>query len=84
MFIQSFEVGNLRRLDEMTDLPIVQLINCSGAPYDLVAAGDRRTYADLVTPTGLRDVAGYADGIGFARTCSSRATRSATCCGRRA
>ncbi len=67
VFIQSFEVGNLRRLDEMTDLPIVQLINCSGAPYDLVAAGDRRTYADLVTPTGRRDVAGYADGIGVCK-----------------
>ena len=38
----------------MTELPIVQLINCAGAPYDLVAAGDPRTYADLVTPAGLR------------------------------
>ena len=24
-----------------------------GAPYDFVAAGDPRTYADLVTPAGL-------------------------------
>ena len=35
-----------------------------GAPYDLVAAGDPRTYADLVTPAGLAEIATYADGIG--------------------
>ena len=38
----------------MTDVRLAQLVNCSGAPYDLVAAGDPRTYADLVTPAGLR------------------------------
>jgi len=64
VFIQSFEVGNLRRLAEMTSLPLIQLIDCSGAPWDFVAAGDPRTYADLVTPNGLRDIARYADGIG--------------------
>lgn len=64
VFIQSFETGNLRRLDHMTQLPLIQLINSSGAPYDLVAAGDPRTYADLVTAAGLRDIARYADGIG--------------------
>jgi len=64
VFIQSFETGNLRRLDGMTNLPLIQLINSSGAPYDLVAAGDPRTYADLVTRAGLRQIATYADGIG--------------------
>ncbi|MEJ7629936.1 MAG: glycerophosphodiester phosphodiesterase [Nocardioidaceae bacterium] len=64
VFIQSFETSNLRRLDDMTVLPLIQLINSSGAPYDLVAAGDPRTYADLVTPAGLREIARYADGIG--------------------
>ncbi|HEY6176194.1 MAG TPA: hypothetical protein VIX73_17185 [Kofleriaceae bacterium] len=34
------------------------------APFDFVAAGDPRTYADLVTPAGLHDVARYADGVG--------------------
>lgn len=33
-------------------------------PYDLVLAGDPRTYADLVTPQGLDWIAGYADGLG--------------------
>jgi glycerophosphoryl diester phosphodiesterase len=63
VFIQSFEVGNLRRLAGMTSLPLVQLIDCSGAPWDFVAAGDPRTYADMLTPEGLRDIARYADGI---------------------
>ncbi|MGH8882241.1 MAG: glycerophosphodiester phosphodiesterase family protein, partial [Stackebrandtia sp.] len=64
VFIQSFEVSNLQHLDAMTNLRLVQLINCSGAPYDFGAGGDSRSYADLVTPDGLNFVAGYADGIG--------------------
>ena len=49
----------------MTTVPLVQLVDAGGAPYDLVAAGDPRTYADLVTPSGLREVATYADGLGL-------------------
>ncbi|MBW3646005.1 MAG: glycerophosphodiester phosphodiesterase [Actinobacteria bacterium] len=64
VFIQSFEVANLQDLAEMTRLPLVQLVNCSGRPADFAAAGDDRTYADLVTPEGLASVATYADGIG--------------------
>ena len=64
VFIQSFESANLRELNELIDVPIVQLINCAGAPYDFVVAGDTRTYADLVTPAGLDFIATYADGIG--------------------
>ncbi|MDA0636856.1 glycerophosphodiester phosphodiesterase family protein, partial [Nonomuraea sp. MCN248] len=63
-YIQSFETANLRELAGRTRLPLIQLISASGAPYDLVAAGDGRTYDDLVTPAGLREVARYADGIG--------------------
>ncbi|MET0147221.1 MAG: glycerophosphodiester phosphodiesterase family protein [Ilumatobacteraceae bacterium] len=51
----------------MTEVPIAQLINCSGAPYDLVAAGDTGTYADLVKPAGLADIATYADGVGLCK-----------------
>ena len=47
--IQSFEVGNLRRLNELTPVGLSQLVNCSGAPYDLEAAGDPRTYASMAT-----------------------------------
>jgi glycerophosphoryl diester phosphodiesterase len=64
VIVQSFETGNLRDLDRMTKVPLAQLVDASGAPYDLVAAGDPRTYRDLATPAGLRRVATYADGVG--------------------
>jgi glycerophosphoryl diester phosphodiesterase len=64
VFIQSFEVGNLKELRRRSRLPLVQLLSDVGAPYDLVAAGDPRTYADLSTPEGLAEIATYADGIG--------------------
>ena len=64
VFIQSFEVSNLKDLSRMTRLPLVQLINASGKPYDFVVSGDPRTYADLITPAGLAEVARYARGIG--------------------
>ena len=47
---------------------IAQLISPSGRPYDFVAAGDPRTYADLVTPAGLAEIAGYADGVGLEKS----------------
>ena len=68
VFIQSFETANLKELNAKTQLPLVQLIDETGAPADLVAAGDPRTYDDLVTPKGLDEVATYADGIGPAKT----------------
>jgi len=64
VFIQSFETANLKELNRKTRLPLVQLIDEVGAPYDFVVAGDPRTYADLVTPEGLAEIATYADGIG--------------------
>ncbi|MCA5892334.1 esterase-like activity of phytase family protein [Isoptericola sp. NEAU-Y5] len=59
--LQSFETGNLRELDRRTDVRLALNVSASGAPYDLVAAGDPRTYADLVTPKGLRGLARYID-----------------------
>ncbi|MBA2637545.1 MAG: glycerophosphodiester phosphodiesterase [Solirubrobacterales bacterium] len=64
VFVQSFETANLRELDERLRVPLVQLIGGSGAPADLVAAGEDTTYADLVTRAGLREISRYADGIG--------------------
>jgi glycerophosphoryl diester phosphodiesterase len=64
VFIQSFEVGNLQRLRKRTKVPMVQLIEATGAPYDFVASGDARTYADLITPAGLAGIAEYANAIG--------------------
>jgi len=76
VFIQSFEVANLKQLRRMTRVRLVQLIDANDVrldgtidstgygPYDFVAAGDPRTYADLVTPAGLAEIATYADGLG--------------------
>ena len=62
--IQSFEVANLRALRKRTDLPLVQLVAPDGQPYDFTLAGDRRSYLDLMSEAGLRDIATYADAIG--------------------
>ncbi|QEI42902.1 Glycerophosphoryl diester phosphodiesterase [Dolichospermum sp. UHCC 0315A] len=64
IFIQSFEVSNLKELSQKTDLPLVQLINNIGKPYDFVIENDPRTYADLLTQKGLREIAEYAQAIG--------------------
>jgi glycerophosphoryl diester phosphodiesterase len=64
IFIQSFEVSNLQYLSTKTDLPLVQLINDSGQPHDFVVSGDNRTYGDLVTASGLEEIAKYAQAIG--------------------
>ena len=64
VLVQSFETGNLRELAAMTPVPLVQLVEAYGAPYDLAAAGDSRTYYDLVSPVGLREVSTYASGLG--------------------
>ncbi|MFN2495525.1 MAG: glycerophosphodiester phosphodiesterase [Pseudonocardiaceae bacterium] len=64
VFVQSFETANLRALNTQRRVPLVQLIAGSGAPYDLTVTGDPRNYADLITPAGLAEIAGYADGIG--------------------
>lgn len=78
VFIQSFEVANLKYLNSRTEMRLVQLVdaddvNADGSmslvdpyrqPYDFLAAGDARTFADLLTQAGLAEVATYADGIG--------------------
>lgn len=64
VFVQSFETANLRKLARMTRVPLVQLLNGSGRPYDFVLSGDPRSYADLAKPAGLAEIARYADGIG--------------------
>jgi glycerophosphoryl diester phosphodiesterase len=68
VFIQSFEVANLKQLAGMTDLPLVQLLNETGKPYDFAVVGDPRSYADLVQPEGLAEIATYASGIGVPKS----------------
>jgi glycerophosphoryl diester phosphodiesterase len=67
VFIQSFETGNLRKLRERTELPLVQLVHHDGRPYDLQAVADPRTYRDLARPDGLAEIAAYASAIGASK-----------------
>jgi glycerophosphoryl diester phosphodiesterase len=78
VFIQSFEVSNLKYLRKLTPLPLIQLIDADDVaadgtvtlaapydkPYDFAVVGDPRTYKDLLTPAGLKEIATYANGIG--------------------
>ena len=64
VFVQSFEVTNLIQLHKVLRVPLVQLTSASGAPFDFVDSGDPRTYKDITSPAGLRDVAKYAKGLG--------------------
>ena len=73
VFIQSFETANLKQLHAMTPVRLIQLVDALGVnpdgsvnpgqPYDFVVAGDPRTNADLLTTTGLKEIATYADGV---------------------
>lgn len=72
VIIQSFEVSNLKYLNEKTDVRLVQLIdggaNLDGTtkyvtPYDLVAKGIS-TEKPLYTAEGMAAAAKYADIIG--------------------
>ncbi|MBV7258310.1 glycerophosphodiester phosphodiesterase family protein [Erythrobacter crassostreae] len=60
IYIQSFEVGVLQRLDQRSDYKLVQLLHPEGGPADET---DMR-YAEMITPTGLTEIALYADGVG--------------------
>ncbi|MFB0612233.1 glycerophosphodiester phosphodiesterase [Aurantiacibacter poecillastricola] len=62
VFIQSFEIGPLVRLDGMTDLRLVQLVSAAGGPADRPDV----TYPEMLSETGLVEIARYADGIGAA------------------
>ncbi|MFF8728584.1 glycerophosphodiester phosphodiesterase [Streptomyces sp. NPDC015171] len=65
VIIQSFEPSSIQRLNRLVDNPLVVLLSSADSrPYDFVEANDPRTVADLITPKGLREIAGYAQGIG--------------------
>lgn len=65
VFVQSFEVQNLKDLSRLTKVRLIQLMEDARLqPYDFIAAGDRRSYGDLMTPQALAEIATYAHGIG--------------------
>ena len=63
VWIESFEVANLKALRQLTRLKLVQLVDDKGAPVD----GGAESYAAMITPAGLKQVASYADGLGAAK-----------------
>ena len=60
VFIQSFEVNNLKFLRTITKVRLIQLMDGTGGPADKATP----SYAAMITPTGLKAVAAYAWGIG--------------------
>ena len=60
VFVQSFEVGPLQRLAQRSDFKLVQLAAPGEGPADEPAM----RYAEMMTPTGLAEVAKYADAVG--------------------
>ena len=68
VFVQSFEMANLRWIRARSTVRTVQLMSAGGTPYDTVAAGKPVKFASLITPEGLKDIASYATGIGPSKT----------------
>ena len=68
VIVQSFEIANLKLLHGVLgDRPNVQLMQLidDGAmhPADVVKAGGATTYADMISPDGLAEIARYADWV---------------------
>ncbi|WDR88196.2 glycerophosphodiester phosphodiesterase [Burkholderia ambifaria] len=74
VYIQSFEVTNLKTIrnrikSSQPNWKLVQLMDEAGQrPYDFVKANDKRTYGDLSTRDGMREIASYANGVGPYKT----------------
>jgi len=80
VFVQSFEPSSLKEMRRNgLKTRIVQLVDGEGVdlktgrityaapfdrPYDWYISGDKRLFADMVTPAGLIEISNYADGIG--------------------
>ncbi|WP_353186176.1 glycerophosphodiester phosphodiesterase [Bosea sp. (in: a-proteobacteria)] len=78
VFIQSFETGNLKYLRKKTQIRLVQLVDGDGVdkdgkvtlaapfdrPYDFAVLGDKRSFQDMLSAEGLKEIATYADGVG--------------------
>ncbi|AOL93050.1 glycerophosphoryl diester phosphodiesterase [Porphyrobacter sp. LM 6] len=61
VFIQSFEIAPLQRLKQRGGgFKLVQLVKPEDGPADEPAM----RYVDMVTPTGLAEIAKYADAVG--------------------
>jgi glycerophosphoryl diester phosphodiesterase len=70
VFVQCFEVTPLKTIRAKTKARLVLLTAGAGGPADLPNV----TYSQLVSPSGLKEVALYADGLGPERSRSCRRT----------
>ncbi|XP_032515871.2 uncharacterized protein LOC116769006 [Danaus plexippus] len=66
VYIQSFEVSNLKELRTLTDLKLLQLYESDVTlrPADQIARNTNLTYAKMLTPEGLKEVSKYANAVG--------------------
>ena len=64
VFIQSFEVENLKALRGKTKLRLIQLMDEKGSPADRADLA----YPAMATAEGLKTIATYADGVGPNKT----------------
>jgi glycerophosphoryl diester phosphodiesterase len=78
VFIQSFEQSNLKKLNTMTPVRLVQLVDANDVnpdgtldytapfdrPYDWTVSGRTDTFGFFATDAGLQEISTYADGIG--------------------
>lgn len=66
IYIQSFEVNNLKELRSLTDLRLIQLFSArqQAQPVDQAVLGTTITYGDMATMDGLREIATYAYAVG--------------------
>ncbi|XP_063833574.1 uncharacterized protein LOC135082726 [Ostrinia nubilalis] len=66
IYIQSFEVSNLKELKKITKLRLLQLYESDKSlkPFDQVGLPNGLTYGDMSTPEGLKEVANYAYAVG--------------------
>jgi glycerophosphoryl diester phosphodiesterase len=64
VFIQCFEYGTLQKLRALTSVRLIMLVDREGQPPDFAAAGDSRSYADLLAMPSLRAMRRVVDGIG--------------------
>lgn len=60
VFIQSFEVGNLKELKAKTKVKLIQLMDEKGSPFD----NPGKSYKAMASKEGLKEISAYAYGIG--------------------
>ncbi|WP_394731201.1 glycerophosphodiester phosphodiesterase family protein [Altererythrobacter sp. GH1-8] len=60
VILQSFEIGTLQRLNQRSDFKLVQLVKDEGGPADEPSI----RYDEMMSLSGLVEIATYADGLG--------------------